>query len=234
MPGKLYLIPVLLHPEAELVTLPPQVIDTIHRIKHYIVETPKTARAFIKKCNPQTNFSEIIIYELNEHTPASEFADFLAAINKGNDVGLMSDAGLPCTADPGAKAVAIAHQKNITVVPLTGPSSIYLSLMASGLNGQNFMFHGYLPIERNARSQKLKELEKLAQQYKSTQIFIETPYRNNSMLQDLLSTLKPQTRLCVAYNLQSPEETIITNTVENWKNKLPDLHKKPAIFLFQS
>ncbi len=234
MQGKLFLIPTLLHPEAELSTLSPHVIETVHRIKHYIVETPKTGRAFIKKCNPQTNFNDIIIYELNEHTPPNEFTDFLTAIRLGHDVGLMSDAGLPCTADPGAKAVAIAHQKNIAVVPLTGPSSIYLSLMASGLNGQNFMFHGYLPIEKIARLQKIKELEKLSQQYKSTQIFIETPYRNNSMLHDLVAHLKPQTRLCVAYNLQSNEETIITNTIENWKEKLPDIHKKPAIFLFQT
>lgn len=234
MQGKLYLIPSLLHPEAELATLSPQVIEAVQRIKHYIVETPKVARAFIKKCNPQTNFNEVIIYELNEHTHPNELTDFLTPIRLGHDVGLMSDAGLPCTADPGSKAVSIAHQKNITVVPLTGPSSIYLSLMASGLNGQNFMFHGYLPIEKIAKTQKIKEMEKLSQQYKSTQIFIETPYRNNSMLQDLTTTLKPLTRLCVAYNIQSPEESIITNTVENWRKKLPDLHKKPAIFLFHT
>ncbi len=234
MQGKLYLIPSLLHPEAELATLSPQVIEAVCRIKHYIVETPKTARAFIKKCNPQTNFNEVVIYELNEHTLPNELTDFLTAIRLGHDVGLMSDAGLPCTADPGAKAVAIAHQKNVIVFPLTGPSSIYLSLMASGLNGQNFMFHGYLPIEKIARTQKIKELEKLSQQHKSTQIFIETPYRNNSMLQDLTNNLKSLTRLCVAYNLQGPEETIITNTIEKWKEKLPDIHKKPAIFLFQT
>lgn len=234
MQGKLYLIPSLLHPEAELSTLSQQVVEAAGRIKHYIVETPKSGRAFIKKINPQVNFNDLTIYELNEHTPAQDYAAFLDAVQKGNDVGLMSDAGLPCMADPGAKAVAIAHQKGIQVVPLTGPSSIYLALMASGLNGQNFMFHGYLPIEKNLRSKTIKDLEKLSSQYHATQIFIETPYRNNAMLNDLVHILKPQTLLCIGSNIQTEKENIKTMSVSAWKNQLPDLHKIPAIFLFQS
>ena len=175
---------------------------------------------------------ELALNLLNEHTPDKDVAALLAPLLAGKDVGLMSDAGCPAIADPGAKLVALAQQKGIRVVPLVGPSSILLSLMASGLNGQSFAFLGYLPVDKAQRALKIKEIEKRAQTHNETQIFIETPYRNIHMLEAILSTCNANTRLCIASQVSLPDEMIATKTINQWKQSaLPDLHKKPTVFL---
>ena len=175
---------------------------------------------------------ELALHLLNEHTEDKALPDLLKTLLAGKDVGLMSDAGCPGVADPGAKLVALAHQKGIRVVPLVGPSSILLALMASGLNGQQFAFLGYLPVDKTERNQKLKEIEKRAQTHNETQIFIETPYRNQHMLEALLSTCHANTRLCIASQVSLADEFIVTKSISGWKQSAPpDLHKKPTVFL---
>jgi 16S rRNA (cytidine1402-2'-O)-methyltransferase len=175
--------------------------------------------------------SELHFVLLNQHTSLEDKQTLLNDALQGHDMGLISDAGLPCVADPGAEAVALAHQLGIEVVPLHGPSSLLLALMASGFNGQSFAFVGYLPIEKAERVKRIKELEKEVLTKKQTQLFIETPYRNNSLLEDLLKNLQPDTQLCVAANLTQPNQFIRSTTVQNWKTNLPDLHKQPAVFV---
>lgn len=229
--GTLYLIPVPLAESSASKSFTPYLVDTINQIKEYIVENSKTARRFLKEAGLQTPQSELIVHDYGKHNRDINTNDFFTGLLAGNDVGLMSEAGCPGIADPGAEIVALAHQKGIKVVPLVGPSSILLAIMASGFNGQSFTFHGYLPIDKLQRAGKIKELESLAEQNNQTQLFIETPFRNNPMLEEILRTCNPQTKLCIACNLTAEDELVQTKTISEWKKQVPDLHKKPAIFL---
>jgi 16S rRNA (cytidine1402-2'-O)-methyltransferase len=231
--GKLYLIPTRLGDNAPLEVLPISVKKIIESVDYYIVENEKTARRFIKKISSGKSQGSLKIYILNKYTEPSELPSFLEACYSGKSVGLLSEAGCPGIADPGAEIVKIAHQNNIRVVPLVGPSSILLALMSSGMNGQSFTFNGYLPIDKGERKAKLKHLERLSFEQNQSQIFIETPYRNNKMLEDISSALQNQTRVCVACDITLPTEYIKTKTVEEWKHTAVDLHKRPAIFIIQ-
>ncbi|WP_322054120.1 SAM-dependent methyltransferase [Paraburkholderia bannensis] len=233
--GTLYLIPNTLGDgdEAALAyVLPVPVRERAGTLASYIGENAKTTRAFLKRVGTTRPIQEIQISELNVNTPPGAVDKLLAPLLAGIDTGLVSEAGVPAVADPGALLVRRAHERGIKVVPLVGPSSILLALMASGLNGQSFAFHGYLPVDANERVKKLRELEQTSRKAKQTQIFIETPYRNKSMLDTLLSTCAPSTLICVAADLTLPTETILSRAVSDWKKKpTPDLHKRPAIFL---
>jgi 16S rRNA (cytidine1402-2'-O)-methyltransferase len=229
--GTLYLIPVPLADEAAAKSFTPYLVDTINSIKEYIVENEKTARRFLKEAGLKTPQSELVIHDYGKHNRDAGLKEFFKGLTAGNDVGLMSEAGCPGIADPGADIVAEAHRKGIKVVPLVGPSSILLALMASGFNGQSFTFHGYLPIDKIERSKHIKELESLAEKNKQTQMFIETPFRNDSMLQDVLKSCKPNTRLCIACDITAPTEFIKTMSITDWQKAIPDLRKRPAIFL---
>jgi 16S rRNA (cytidine1402-2'-O)-methyltransferase len=229
--GTLYLIPTTLGDTAETADVLPIKIHTIiNQIDEYIVENEKSARHYLKKMGIQKPLQGIRLHPLNQHTPSQEMAGYLKSLSEGRNIGIISEAGCPGIADPGAEVVAIAHERNIRVVPLVGPSSILLSLMASGFNGQRFTFHGYLPKERNERIKKLKELEKAAQKG-YTQLFIETPYRNTHLLNDILTTCGGNTSLCIACDITLPTEFIKTKRVAEWKKQVPDIAKKPAIFL---
>ncbi len=227
--GKLYLIPTPI--SEEIKTIPEQVRDVVNSMTHFIVEDEKSARHFLKKMNLKSPLNDLKLSLLNEHTVESDIAPLLKPLKEGYFVGLLSDAGCPGVADPGAAVVRMAHEENIEVIPLTGPSSILLSLMASGLNGQNFCFSGYLPRERIARIKKIKELEQTALSKNQTQIFIEAPYRNHHVLEDLLGNCHSETLLCIACNVSSPDEFIKTKTIAGWKKKLPHIEKKPTVFL---
>jgi 16S rRNA (cytidine1402-2'-O)-methyltransferase len=229
--GTLYLIPVPLAENASAKSFTPYLADTINHIKEYIVENSKTARRFLKEAGLRTPQSELIVHDYGKHDRDSNTTDFFKGLLAGNDVGLMSEAGCPGVADPGAEIVALAHKKGIKVVPLVGPSSVLLAIMASGFNGQSFTFHGYLPIDKLQRANKIKELEALAEWHNQTQLFIETPFRNNSMLEEILRSCNPQTRLCIACNLTAEDEFVQTKTILEWKKQIPELHKKPVIFL---
>jgi 16S rRNA (cytidine1402-2'-O)-methyltransferase len=230
-PGSLYLIPVTLGGDAGDV-LPSVVIDIARRLDTFVVENEKTARQFLGMIKPRKPIRELTLLLLNEHTTDRELPALLAPLQSGKDMGLMSEAGCPAIADPGAKLVALAHQKGIAVKPLVGPSSILLALMASGLDGQRFSFLGYLPSEKSQRIQKLGEIEKKSRLSQETQIFIETPYRNQHLLQDILGACRPETRLCIACNISLQSEMIVTRTIAEWKRSdLPDLHKQPTVFL---
>lgn len=229
--GKLYLIPTTLGDTAPLEVLPISVKKIIETVDDYIVENEKTARHFIKKISSSKSQPSLNIHVLNKYTQAIELPEFLKACEEGKDVGLLSEAGCPGIADPGADIVKLAHEKNIQVVPLVGPSSILLAMMASGFNGQNFKFNGYLPIDKVERRKTLKQLEKESFLKKMSQIFIETPYRNDKMLEDICNSLHHETRVCVAADITLPTEYIKTQTVEAWKQTKVDLHKRPAIFI---
>ena len=230
--GILYLIPSTLGDTTAEMVLPSHISTIINTIDEYIVEDPKSARNFLKRAGINIPFNRIIMHPLNKHSNTTEIISYLNSAETGKNIGLISDAGCPCIADPGADMVAIAHRKNIRVVPLVGPSSILLALMASGFNGQNFTFHGYLPKEKNDRIRKLKELEKHTQEKNQTQLFIETPFRNQHLLQDIINTCKTETRLCIACDLTLPTEYIKTKSIYDWKKSdLPDINKRPAIFL---
>lgn len=229
--GKLYLIPTTLGMTEPLNVLPQSVKQVIDSTRHYIVENEKTARHFIKRISPQTPQPSLQLSVLNKFTDPSELPGFLEPCLKGESVGIISEAGCPGIADPGADVVAIAHQKGIQVVPLVGPSSILLALMGSGFNGQNFAFHGYLPIDREERKAQIKKLEKQSRDLDQSQLFIETPYRNDKLLSDLCSWLQDTTRLCVAANLTLENELIRSQPVSRWKHFDGSLHKQPAIFI---
>lgn len=231
--GNLYLIPTRLGDNAPLEVLPISVKKVIETVNDYIVENEKTARRFIKKISSGKSQASLNIHILNKYTELSELPSFLEACKRGKPVGLLSEAGCPGVADPGAEIVKIAHKNNIRVIPLVGPSSILLALMSSGMNGQNFAFNGYLPIDKGERKAKLKQLERLSAEQHQTQLFIETPYRNNKLLEDICATLQSQTRVCVACDITLPTEYIKTKTVEEWKRTTVDLHKRPAIFIIQ-
>ncbi|MEI7291326.1 SAM-dependent methyltransferase [Paraburkholderia tropica] len=233
--GTLYLIPNTLGDgdEAALAyVLPAPVRERAGTLASYIGENAKSTRAFLKRVGTTRPIQEIEIRELNVNTPAGEVDKLLAPLLKGIDTGLVSEAGVPAVADPGALLVRRAHERGIKVVPLVGPSSILLALMASGLNGQSFAFHGYLPVDANERIKKLRELEQTSRKAKQTQIFIETPYRNKTLLDALVATCAPSTLVCVAADLTLPTETILSRAISEWKKPpTPDLHKRPAIFL---
>lgn len=230
-PGKLYLIPVTLGETDPMDVLPQTVNRSIDFILDYIVENEKTARKFIKSINPQKVQAELRISVLNKHTEISEHELMIAPCLRGENVGLMSEAGCPGIADPGAAIVKIAHEKGIQVVPLVGPSSLLLALMGSGMNGQSFAFNGYLPIDKSDKKSALKNLENLSHAKNQSQLFIETPYRNNKLVEDLLQTLQPNTLLCIAADITLPTEFIKTLRIADWKRNIPDLHNRPAIFI---
>ncbi|SNR43821.1 16S rRNA (cytidine1402-2'-O)-methyltransferase [Maribacter sedimenticola] len=232
--GSVYLIPSTLGDMAPLEVLPISIKQTIERLDHYIVENEKTARHFIKKISPRKSQPSLKLFLLNKFTEQQEIPTFLNPCLEGFDIGILSEAGCPGIADPGAAVVKIAHEKNLQVVPLVGPSSILLALMASGMNGQNFAFNGYLPIDGAERKKYIKTLERKSKEENQSQIFIETPYRNNKMLEELIKTLAPSTRICVAADITLPTEYIKTKTAINWKREHVDLHKRPAIFIIQA
>ncbi len=229
--GKLYLIPTPLG-EGVLQTIPSYVVDIIYALDTFIVERAKTARHFIKATNPPYPLSNLTIFEIEAKTQSLDFQELIAVFNSGKSVGLMSEAGCPGVADPGAMVVEWAHKQGIEVVPLVGPSSILLALMASGMNGQSFAFQGYLSPKRADLSKDLKRLEETVRRIKQTQIFIETPYRNKQMIEVAFEALAPQTKFCIAADITLPPQYIQTKTIAEWRNTtLPDLHKHTAIFL---
>ena len=231
MKTALYLIPVLLGDTTPERVLPSYNKEIILGIHHFIVEDVRSARRFLKTVDKEINIDELQFFPLNKHTSPQDISGYLKPLEEGNPMGVISEAGCPAVADPGADVVAIAQRKNLPVMPLVGPSSIILSVMASGFNGQSFAFNGYLPIEPAERAKKLKILEQRASAEHQTQIFIETPYRNNKMVEDILKNCRPQTRLCIAANITCEDEYIKTKTLREWKGKVPDLSKIPCIFL---
>ena len=232
METALYLLPVTLGDTAIDKVLPAYNAGIIREIKHFIVEDVRSARRFLKKVDREIDIDTLSFYPLNKHTSPEDISGYLNPLAEGHSMGVFSEAGCPAVADPGADVVAIAQRRNLKVVPLVGPSSIILSVMASGFNGQSFAFHGYLPIEPNERSKRLKELEGRIYSEHQTQLFIETPYRNHKMLDDILKACRPQTKLCIAANITCEGEYIKTRTVKEWKGiALPDLSKIPCIFL---
>ncbi len=229
--GILYLIPTTLGANEPLEVMPIAVKKIVEEVDYYIVENEKTARKFIKRITPKKNQASLVIFKLDKYAEALEVQTYLDDCEKGISIGLLSEAGVPAIADPGAEIVKLAHQKNIKVVPLVGPSSILLAMMASGFNGQNFAFNGYLPINNFERKKAIKNLEKLSKDKGQSQLFIETPYRNEKMFNDLKSALTPNTMLCVACNITLEDEYIKSLAINDWKNEHPDLHKKPTIFI---
>ena len=229
--GKLYLIPTIIGARTQEATLPSSILEAIKKIDVFIVENLRTARRHIKQLDREKNIDTTIFYSYGKHDNLNLGENFLPHILSGQDVGLLSEAGLPCIADPGSEIVAYAHDFQIDVVPLTGPSSILLALMASGLNGQNFAFTGYLPIDKSERKKTIRQLEELAKKTNQTQIFMETPYRNNQLISTLLKTCKNNTKLSIASNITLSDENIKTKTISEWKQTKINIHKKPAIFL---
>lgn len=231
MDTALYLLPVTLGDTSIGQVLPVYNKEIICQIKHFIVEDVRSARRFLKKVESSINIDELTFYPLNKHTSPQDISGYLEPLLAGHSMGVISEAGCPAVADPGADVVAIAQRKNLKVVPLVGPSSIILSVMGSGFNGQSFAFHGYLPIDPSERARRLKELESRIYTEHQTQLFIETPYRNNKMMEDIVRNCRPQTKLCIAANITCEGEFIKTKTINEWKGKLPDLAKIPCIFL---
>lgn len=227
----LYLIPVTLGDTPTDKVLPAYNHALLPEIKHYIVEDVRSARRFLKKADPRIVIDELTFYPLNKHTEPEAIASYLQPLSKGEPMGVISEAGCPAVADPGADVVAMAQRRGLKVVPLVGPSSIILSVMASGFNGQSFAFHGYLPIEAHERSKRLKELEGRIYGENQTQLFIETPYRNQKMFDEIVKSCRPQTRLCIAANITCPDEWIRTRSIAEWKKQPPRLEKVPCIFL---
>ena len=231
MDSALYLLPVTLGDTPVDQVLPAYNREVILQIRYFIVEDVRSARRFLKKVDREIDIDSLTFYPLNKHTSPGDISSYLIPLQEGNPMGVISEAGCPAVADPGADVVAIAQRKGLKVVPLVGPSSIILSVMASGFNGQSFAFHGYLPIEPGERAHRLKQLEQRAYAEDQTQLFIETPYRNNKMAEQILSVCRPQTKLCIAANITCEGEYIRTRSVKEWKRHLPDLSKIPCIFL---
>ena len=232
--GTLYLIPVALGDSALEAILPQGVRDIASRLNTFFVEHPKTARAFLKQIATQTPLQQLNLMVLDEHTPESELQALLAPLRAGKDVGLISEAGCPAVADPGSNLVRLAHQQGVRVIPLVGPSSILLALMASGLSGQRFAFHGYLPVDKTERKSRLQALEQAARNYDQTQIFIETPYRNQQMLQAIMESCDAATTLCIATEVTLATETIRSQSVAEWEKHLPEIDKRPTVFLLHA
>jgi 16S rRNA (cytidine1402-2'-O)-methyltransferase len=229
--GKLYLVPNFLADDNPDSFLAEYVREQVHHIRHFIVETEKDARALIKRLKIAAPQNELQLRLWNEHSNRNEASQLLSLLENNTDAAIITDAGLPCVADPGSDIVALAHQKGISVVPLPGASSILMALMGSGMSGQSFTFHGYLPIDKTQRAKKIKELETDAGKKSQSQIFMEAPYRNNQLLEDVLKTCSSGTRLCIAMNISAGDQMIRTQTVKQWLAAKPDLHKKPVIFI---
>lgn len=231
--GKLYLIPCGLGGENELELLPTQTLDIATNLTEFIVERDKTARHFLKRIGLKTPQNEIVLHDIGKHAESKQFPKYLAACKEGKDIGIISEAGCPGVADPGAEIVKLAHELNIEVVPLVGPSSILLALMASGMSGQSFTFHGYLPIDKGQRNQFIKMMENntTKRNHSATQIFMETPFRNNQLLKELLRTCHTQTQLSIACDISLPTGFCKTKSILEWKKVKLDLHKRPTIFL---
>ncbi len=229
--GILYLLPVPLGDNDPSEVLPASVVRLITLLDDYIVENSKTARKFIKAIVPEKKQADLRLSELNKHTDTKELSSFIQPLKEGRNMGLMSDAGCPGVADPGAVIVAMAHESGIKVVPLVGPSSILLSLMGSGMNGQSFAFNGYLPIDKGEKKAMLRSLEKWSFERNQSQLFIETPYRNNQIIEEMVQVLHPGTLLCIACDLTLPTEFLQTRSIAYWKKNKPDLHKRPCIFI---
>ncbi len=231
MKGKLYLIPSPLGDYDPEVVIPAPTLDLLQRIGCYVVEEVRTARRYLSRAGLKGHIQELEFHILNEHTSAAEVERLVALFEDGRDVGLISEAGLPAVADPGSALVALCHRHGIEVVPQVGPSSLMMALMASGLNGQSFTFCGYLPAKTEERRSAIKSIEKTSQSKRQTQIFIETPYRNDAMFSDLLQSCRPSTRICIAADITMPDEFIRTKTVAEWKNENPIIGKRPCVFL---
>ena len=229
--GKLYLIPSPLGENDPSEVIPLPVLKSLEGFRTFVVEEVRTARRYLSKAGLKGKIDGLEFFELNEHTEAATVESYLKLFNDGNDVALISEAGLPAVADPGAQLVALAHRHGIEVIPAVGPSSLMMSLMASGLNGQSFAFCGYIPAKTDERKSKLKLLEKVSGQLKQTQIIIETPYRNDSLFKDMLSTCSPSTRLCIAANITMPDAYIKTKTISQWKKEVITIGKRPCVFL---
>ena len=232
MNGRIYLIQVTLGGDDFLRVIPEKVIDLTRQLRYFIVEDIRSARRFLRLIDKEFPINDSVFFELNEHTGESDITNYLEPIFNGSDIGVLSEAGLPGIADPGAGIIAMAHQKGITVTPLSGPSSILLALISSGLNGQNFSFNGYLPVKPAERSVKLRELEKKAGEG-YTQIFMETPYRNQKMLESIITTCHSNTLLCIAADITLPTESIRTMKISEWKRDLPLLNDKLVVFVMQ-
>jgi 16S rRNA (cytidine1402-2'-O)-methyltransferase len=231
MIGKLYLIPTTLGENEPLEVMPISVKKVVEEVDFFIVENEKSARKFIKKIAPKKSQQALKIMMLDKYADELETRSYLDVCKEGINVGLLSEAGVPAVADPGATIVKLAHDKGIQVVPLVGPSSILMAMMSSGMNGQSFAFNGYLPIDKADRKTAIKELERLSKEKNQSQIFIETPYRNDKLLADLKVILTPTTNLCIAADITLTTEYIKTKEVKDWKNETPDLYKRPAIFI---
>ena len=229
--GILYLIPTGIGDELPENYLTPSVMEIIRKLKCFVVENEKSARAFLKLCQIESSQKDLLIHEIDKHNHSENYDDVISWLREENNVGLLSEAGCPAVADPGSRIVALAHKKKFPVKPLTGPSSLLLALMGSGLDGQRFRFNGYLPAEKQERREMIRKLDKEAKQRNETQIFIETPYRNNAMLSDLLEFCNPETRLCLAVSLHTSTESIRPLSISKWKSEKPDLNKKPCVFL---
>jgi len=232
--GKLYLIPTTLGDTEPLEVMPLSVKKVVEEIDSFVVENEKSARRFVKKIAPKKSQPDLKIMLLDKYADAMEVRHYLDDCEKGISVGMLSEAGVPAIADPGAELVKLAHQKGIQVVPLVGPSSILMAMMSSGMNGQNFAFNGYLPIDKSERKKAIKRLEKISKDTDQSQIFIETPYRNDKMFADLKAYLSPKTRLCIAADLTLSSEYIKTLRTEEWQHVQPNLHKRPAIFILHN
>jgi 16S rRNA (cytidine1402-2'-O)-methyltransferase len=230
----LYLIPTTLGETAVEKVLPAENMEIVRSLRYFVVENTRTARRHLKKMVPEIVIDDLDFKELNEHTQSAELELLLSPLNQGFNIGILSEAGCPGIADPGADLVMLAHEKGIRVIPLVGPSSILLSLMASGLNGQNFAFIGYIPVKPAERSAAIRDIERSSSRDKQTQIFIEAPYRNAKLLDDLLAVCNGQTRLCIAVDITLESEFVVTKTIAQWKRAVPDINKRPAIFLLQS
>ena len=234
MIGKLYLIPTTLGEEtAPLEVMPLSVKKVIQEVDYFIVENEKSARRFIKKIAPKKSQSSLQLLLLDKYAKELETSTYLDICSQGKHIGLLSEAGVPAIADPGASIVKLAHEKGIQVVPLVGPSSILMAIMTSGMNGQNFAFNGYLPIDKADRKKAIKELERVSKEKNQSQVFIETPYRNEKLFTDLKAVLTPSTQLCIAADITLSSEYIKTHEIRDWKHQKPDLHKRPAIFIIQ-
>lgn len=230
--GNIYLIPSFLAETNDATLFPPAVIEIIQRLEHFVVENIRTTRRFLKKIGYQKSFDSVTFYELNKSTDAGSIHTFLKIPMQGQNLGIVSEAGAPCIADPGSSLVSLAHSNNIRVIPLPGLSSILLALMGSGFNGQSFTFHGYLSIDKKARAQKIMELEKAVYTQDQTQIFMETPYRNLQLFDSIVNNCQGNSKLCIAAMItDTTQEFIKTKSILDWRKNKPDIHKKPAIFL---
>ena len=227
------MLPSLLGDVVVETVIPHGTLSVLRQLRFFVVEELRTARRYLKKAGVTEPIDSLTFFELNEHTPEIDIISFLRPALDGHDMGLLSEAGVPAVADPGANLVALAHKKNVEVIPLVGPSSLLLALMASGLNGQSFAFVGYLPVKTQERQQYLRKLEKRSITEKQTQLFIETPYRNHALLDDILAVCNAGSHLCIAANITLPDAFIQTKTIAEWKKTSVDIHKKPCIFLMQ-